>query len=79
MSGATRADTTASTRWTSSLGDTIFAALARLSGILVLLILGAIIVALAIGGAKAFRTFGQAFLGKELPQDDQTLLLLRRK
>ena len=62
VSGAAKAETTASTRWTSSLGDTIFAALARLSGILVLVILGAIIVALAIGGAQALSTFGPGFL-----------------
>lgn len=62
VSGAAKTETTASTRWTSSLGDTIFAALARLSGILVLVILGAIIVALAIGGAQALRTFGPGFL-----------------
>jgi phosphate transport system permease protein len=50
------------TRRTSNLGDTIFAAAARLSGIFVLLLLGAIIVSLLIGGMDAFRTFGLAFL-----------------
>jgi phosphate transport system permease protein len=62
VSGATRAETTASTRRTSSLGDTIFAVLARLSGMFVLAVLGAIIVALIIGGSKALVAFGPGFL-----------------
>jgi phosphate transport system permease protein len=72
VSGAAPAETTASTRRssragtsrarTSSLGDTIFAALARLSGVFVLAVLGAIIVALVIGGSKALVTFGPRFL-----------------
>ncbi len=62
MSGAARTKTTASARWTSSLGDTIFAALARLSGIFVLAVLGSIIAALVIGGSKALIAFGPGFL-----------------
>ncbi len=46
----------------SNLGDTIFAALAKLSGIFVLAVLGAIIAALALGGSKAFIAFGPKFL-----------------
>jgi phosphate transport system permease protein len=46
----------------SSLGDTIFAGLARASGILVLLLLGSIILSLFIGGLPAFRQFGPGFL-----------------
>ena len=45
-----------------SLGDAIFAGLALASGILVLLLLGAIIVVLFVGGWQAFRTFGSGFL-----------------
>ncbi len=62
MSGATRTGTTASARWTTSLGDTIFAGLARLSGVFVLAVLGAIIAALVIGGSKALIAFGPRFL-----------------
>ena len=47
---------------TGSLGDLIFAGLAKASGILVLLLLGAIIVMLFIGGLPAFRAFGLGFL-----------------
>ncbi len=46
-----------------SSGDAIFAGLARASGILVLVLLGAIIVTLFIGALPAFRTFGLPFLG----------------
>ncbi|MDR3534468.1 MAG: phosphate ABC transporter permease subunit PstC [Rhodopila sp.] len=46
----------------SSPGDAIFAALAKASGLLVLLLLGAIIVVLFLGGMKAFRAFGPGFL-----------------
>jgi phosphate transport system permease protein len=46
----------------SSLGDTIFALAARSSGLLVLLLLGAIIVTLFVGGLQAFRAFGPGFL-----------------
>jgi phosphate transport system permease protein len=62
VSGASQPETTASARWTTNLGDTIFAAMARLSGVFVLAVLGAIIVALVIGGLKAFETFGPGFL-----------------
>ena len=43
-------------------GDTIFAVAALLSGIFVLLLLGAIIVSLFIGGWPAFHAFGIAFV-----------------
>ena len=43
-------------------GDAIFAVLARSSGLFVLLLLGAIIVVLFLGGLKTFRTFGAGFL-----------------
>ncbi|MBN9563985.1 MAG: phosphate ABC transporter permease subunit PstC [Alphaproteobacteria bacterium] len=46
----------------SSVGDTIFAALTRTAGVFVLVLLGAIIVVLFIGGWPAFRAFGPAFL-----------------
>jgi phosphate transport system permease protein len=46
----------------SSLGDPIFAGLARLSGVLVLLLLGSLILSLFIGGLPAFRHFGVGFL-----------------
>ena len=47
---------------TGSSGDRIFAGLATASGLLVLVLLGAIIVTLFIGGLKAFRAFGFGFL-----------------
>ena len=47
---------------TNSAGDTVFAGLARASGVLVLALLGAIIVVLLIGGLKAFHAFGFGFL-----------------
>lgn len=50
------------TRRGSDLGDRIFAAIAKISGIFVLAVLGAIIGALAIGGSKALLTFGPGFL-----------------
>jgi phosphate transport system permease protein len=46
----------------SSLGDVIFAAVAKASGVFVLLLLGAIIVSLFIGGWPSFRAFGLRFL-----------------
>jgi phosphate transport system permease protein len=49
-------------RTRSSPGDAIFAASVRTSGIFVLLLLGAIIVVLAIGGVKAFQVSGPGFL-----------------
>ncbi len=45
-----------------SLGDTIFSALAHCAGVFVLLLLGAIIVSLFIGGLPSFRAFGAEFL-----------------
>jgi phosphate transport system permease protein len=44
------------------LGDALFAGAARSAGIFVLLLLGAIIVVLFVGGAQAFRQFGLFFL-----------------
>src|SRR5215469_8254720 len=43
-------------------GDAIFAAVARFSGAFVLVLLGAIIVLLFLGGLATFRAFGPAFL-----------------
>ncbi|KAA2215329.1 phosphate ABC transporter permease subunit PstC [Pseudoroseomonas oryzae] len=45
-----------------ALGDAIFAGACKAAGILVLLLLGAIIVQLFIGGLDAFRTFGLSFV-----------------
>ena len=49
-------------RGRGSVGDAVFEALCRGAGVLVLLLLGAIIVELFIGGWDAFRTFGAAFV-----------------
>jgi phosphate transport system permease protein len=49
-------------RRTTSIGDPIFAGLARASGVLVLLLLGSLILSLFIGGLPAFRQFGFGFL-----------------
>jgi phosphate transport system permease protein len=46
----------------SGAGDIVFAGLARAAGIFVLVLLGAIIVSLAIGGLPALRQFGPGFL-----------------
>jgi phosphate transport system permease protein len=46
----------------TSVGDAIFAGLARASGVLVLLLLGSLILSLFIGGLPAFRQFGFGFL-----------------
>ena len=45
-----------------SLGDAIFAGVARASGVFVLLLLGSLILSLFIGGLPAFRRFGGGFL-----------------
>ncbi|MBO1073900.1 phosphate ABC transporter permease subunit PstC [Roseomonas marmotae] len=50
------------TRRSGALGDVIFAAACKGAGIFVLLLLGAIIAGLFIGGWDAFRTFGPAFI-----------------
>jgi phosphate transport system permease protein len=50
------------TRQQRRLGDPIFAILANLSGIFVLLLLGSLILSLFIGGLPAFRRFGLGFL-----------------
>jgi len=47
------------------MGDRIFAGLAQASGIFVLVLLGAIIVTLFIGGLPAFRAFGPGFLSSD--------------
>jgi phosphate transport system permease protein len=49
-------------RRSSSVGDAVFALLARLAGLFVLVLLGAILVSLLIGGFPSFRAFGPAFL-----------------
>jgi phosphate transport system permease protein len=46
----------------TSLGDAVFAGVAKSSGLFVLLLLGAIIVVLFLGGMKAFHAFGPYFL-----------------
>jgi len=46
----------------SSLGDLIFATIAKSAGVLVLVILSAIIISLFIGGLPAFRAYGPNFL-----------------
>jgi phosphate transport system permease protein len=46
----------------SGIGDRLFEAVARGSGILVLLLLGSLILSLFIGGLPAFRQFGAGFL-----------------
>ncbi|MDQ1079364.1 phosphate transport system permease protein [Pseudoroseomonas cervicalis] len=45
-----------------ALGDAIFAAACRSAGVFVLLLLGAIILELFLGGLQAFRTFGLSFV-----------------
>ncbi|MBB5693749.1 phosphate ABC transporter permease subunit PstC [Muricoccus pecuniae] len=50
------------TRRGSGAGDAVFAALCRASAALVLVLLGAIIIELFLGGLPAFRAFGTAFL-----------------
>ena len=49
-------------RKASSTGDAIFAAFANASGIFVLILLGAIIVSLFVGGLQAFTKFGIPFV-----------------
>ena len=46
----------------SNFGDRLFAGLTRSAGVLVLVLLGAIILSLFIGGLPAFRQFGFGFL-----------------
>jgi phosphate transport system permease protein len=50
------------TKPSSNPGDAIFAFIARSAGLLVLLLLGAIIVVLFLGGLQAFKAFGFGFL-----------------
>ncbi len=49
-------------RRSTAAGDRVFAAVALASGILVLILLGAIIVTLFVGGLQAFQAFGAGFL-----------------
>ena len=49
-------------RKSSRVGDLVFAGIARTSGVAVLVLLGAIIVTLFVGGLPAFREFGATFL-----------------
>ena len=50
-------------RRASGVGDLVFASFARAAGVLVLVLLGAIIATLFIGGLPAFRAFGLGFIG----------------
>ena len=66
MSATTRSGARSTTpRRSNNLGDTIFAAAAKISGVFVLAVLGAIIGALAVGGSKAFIAFGPMFLASD--------------
>lgn len=49
----------------AGMGDAVFAGVARAAGILVLVLLGAIIATLFVGGLPAFRAFGAGFLTNE--------------
>jgi phosphate transport system permease protein len=62
MSDAVAAAPRIRTRGRSAVGDALFAALTRSAGVFVLVLLGAIIVVLFIGGWPAFRAFGPGFL-----------------
>jgi phosphate transport system permease protein len=57
-----RPSSTSTPRRTVHVGDAVFAGLARVSGAFVLVLLGAIIVVLFLGGLAAFRQFGPLFL-----------------
>jgi phosphate transport system permease protein len=59
---AATASSFAAARRRTAIGDPIFAALARVSGVFVLLLLGSLILSLFIGGLPAFRQFGAGFL-----------------
>jgi phosphate transport system permease protein len=50
----------------SKLGDTIFSGLATAAGVLVLVLLGAIIIMLFLGGFQAFSTFGIGFIWSDI-------------
>jgi phosphate transport system permease protein len=50
------------TRRSYQLGDAIFASLARIAGVFVLILLGSLILSLLIGGLPAFRQFGIGFI-----------------
>ena len=62
MSSTTASVTTVRTASAGISGDVIFAAAAKAAGIFVLVLLGAIIVSLLIGGMPAFIAFGPGFL-----------------
>ena len=59
---ATAAPARTRSRSGGSVGDAIFAAVAKASGVFVLLLLGAIIISLFIGGWPSFRAFGLHFI-----------------
>ena len=65
VSVTTEAPPARTRRGTSNPGDAIVAFAARLSGVFVLAVLGAIIAALFVGGSKAFLHFGAAFLASD--------------
>ena len=62
MSEAVIARREAPSRARSAFGDAVFAGLTRAAGLLVLVLLGAIIIELFLGGLPAFRAFGPGFL-----------------
>jgi phosphate transport system permease protein len=53
---------TPSTRRSYQVGDVVFASLARIAGVFVLILLGSLILSLLIGGLPAFRQFGIGFI-----------------
>jgi phosphate transport system permease protein len=62
VAAVTSSNRPASSRRASRPGDAIFAAVARCSGVFVLLLLGGIIVVLFLGGLQTFKAFGPGFL-----------------
>ncbi len=62
MSQANVSTAPAAARRSGAFGDALFAATARAAGVLVLVLLGAIIATLFVGGLPAFRQFGTTFL-----------------
>ncbi len=62
MQQAVAAPPSAERKTIGTAGDVIFESLCRAAGLLVLLILGAIIITLFVGGLPAFREFGAEFL-----------------
>ncbi len=66
MSDAVIGRREARSRAGSGFGDAVFAGLTRVAGVFVLLLLGAIIVELFLGGLPAFRAFGPGFLSSAI-------------